>query len=139
MVIISWHSDKTQERRAHVAAAYGLSGLCLIASVLAARHSFWLSYGFLCFAIQGPFAALAPFWAIPAETMPKAVLGLVMGLVNAIGNVGGWAGNYAFGWLKEVTQGTAIPFAVLGVALLIAAALAFLLPKAQVPTQVKRT
>jgi nitrate/nitrite transporter NarK len=132
MVLTSWHSDKTQERRGHVAAVYGLSGVCLIASALAARHSFWLSYGFLCFAIQGPFAGLAPFWAIPAETMPKPVLGLVMGLVNAIGNVGGWAGNYAFVWLKEVTQSTAVPFEVLGVALLVAAGLAFLLPKAQV-------
>ena len=39
-----------------------------------ARH-FWLSYGFLCLAIPGPFAALAPFWAIPTETMPRAVFG----------------------------------------------------------------
>ncbi len=132
MVINSRHSDKTQERRGHVAVVYGISGICLIASVLASRHSFWLSFGFLCFAIQGPFAGLAPFWAIPAETMPKSVVGVVMGLVNAIGNVGGWAGNYAFGWLQDKTGGTAIPFSVLGAALLAAAALAFLLPKAKV-------
>jgi len=93
-----------------VAFVYGLSGACLIASVLASRYSFWLSFGFLCFAIQGPFAGLAPFWAIPTETMPRATVGAVMGLVNAMGNIGGWAGNYAFGWLKQETGGTAIPF-----------------------------
>lgn len=131
MVLNSWHSDKTQERRGHVAAVYVLSGVCLIASVVAARHSFWLSYGFLCFAIQGPFASLAPFWAIASETMPRSVLGGVMGLVNAIGNVGGWAGNYAFGWLKQETGGTAAPFTALGVGLLVAAALTPLLPKAK--------
>ena len=129
MIFISRHSDRHQERRGHVAFAYGLSGVCLIASVLASRHSFWLSYAFLCFAIQGPFSGLAPFWAIPAETMPRATVGAVMGFVNAFGNIGGWAGNYMFGWLKQETGGTAVPFAVLGSGLLLAAALAFLLPK----------
>lgn len=130
MVLNSRHSDKTQERRGHVAFAYGLSGVCLIGSVLASRYSFWLSFGFLCFAIQGPFAGLAPFWAVPAETMPKSTVGAVMGMVNAVGNVGGWAGNYAFGYLKQETGGTAIPFSVLGAALLAAAGLCFLLPRA---------
>ncbi len=131
MVLNSWHSDKTQERRGHVALAYGTSGACLIASVWLSRYAFWPSYALLCLAVPGPFAALAPFWAIPAETMPRAVMGTVMGLVNAFGNVGGWAGNYTFGWLKKETGGITIPFSVLGTGLLIAAALCFLLPKAK--------
>jgi sugar phosphate permease len=129
MVLNSRHSDKTQERRGHVALVYGVSGVCLIASVLAARYSFWLSYGFLSFAVMGPFAGLAPFWAIPAETMPRTVVGAAMGLVNAMGNVGGWAGNYTFGWLKQETGGSAVPFSVLGVGLIVAAGLCFLLPR----------
>ena len=131
MVLISRHSDKTLERRGHVAFVYGLSGACFIASVLTSRYSFWLSFGFLCFAIQGPFAGLAPFWAIPAETLPRAVVGVVIGLVNAIGNVGGWAGNYTFGLLKKETGGITVPFAVLGAGMLVAAALCFLLPKSK--------
>jgi len=134
MVLNSRHSDRSQERRGHVALVYTISGVCLIASVLAAKHSFWLSFGFLCFAIQGPFSGLAPFWAIPAETLPRAVVGAVMGLVNAIGNVGGWAGTAAFGWLKQETGGTALPFSVLGTALLIAAGLCFLLPRSKIQT-----
>ena len=129
MVLISRHSDRTQERRMHVAAVYAVTGICLIASVLAAKHSFWLSYFFLCFAIQGPFAGLAPFFAIPTETLPRPAAAAVMGLVNAIGNVGGWAGNASFGWLKQETGGTAVPFTVLGCAILVSAALCFLLPK----------
>ncbi len=131
MVIISRHSDKTQERRGHVAFVYAVSGVCLICGVLASRYSFWLSYAFLCFAIQGPFAGLAPFWAIPAETMPRVAIGAVMGLVNAIGNVGGWAGNYSFGWLKKETGDIVVPFSVLGGALIAAATLCFLLPRAR--------
>ena len=131
MILNSRHSDKTQERRGHVAFVYGLSGACLIASVVVSKYSFWGSYALLCFAIPGPFAGLAPFWAIPAETLPRNVLGAVMGMVNAFGNVGGWAGNYAFGWLKQETGGITAPFSVLGLGLLVGAALCFLLPKSK--------
>lgn len=131
MVITSWHSDKTHERRGHIAAVYTMSGLSLIASVLLKENSFWLSYFFLCLAIPGPFAGLAPFWAIPAETIPKNVLGAVMGLVNAFGNIGGFFGNKIVGFLKIQTHGITIPFTVLGSALIVAAALCFLLPKSK--------
>jgi len=60
-----------------------LSGTSLVLSVLARDH-FWLSYAFLCLAIPGPFAALAPFWAIPTETMPHGVFGPVIGLANPV-------------------------------------------------------
>jgi MFS family permease len=129
MILNSWHSDKTNERRAHVAAVYFMSGIALIASVLLKERSFWLSYAFLCFAIPGPFASLAPFWAIPSETMPRNVLGSVMGLVNAIGNVGGFLGPYFVGTMKKQTNGVTIPFSLLGLGLLAAGALCFLLPK----------
>jgi MFS family permease len=129
MIINSWHSDKTRERRGHVAAAYALSGACLILSVVFKEH-FWLSYALMCLAIPGPFSALAPFWAIPSETLPRAFLGVVVGVVNAFGNLGGFFGQYFVGWLKDIYHSTNIPFSVLGVGLLIAAGLAFLLPKA---------
>jgi sugar phosphate permease len=131
MVLNSRHSDKTQERRGHVAFVYAMSGVALLLSVLLRKHSFAASYLFLCFAIPGPFAGLAPFWAIPAETLPRNVLGAVMGMVNAFGNVGGWAGNYAFGWLKQETGDITVPFSALAGGLLVAAALCFLLPKAR--------
>jgi MFS family permease len=134
MIITSRHSDKTGERPRHVALVYAVSGVCLIGSVLAAPRSFWLSYAFLCFAIQGPFSGQSPFWTNCSETTPPALLGTTLGLVNALGNVGGWAGNYFFGWLKQSTGGTAIPFAVLGGCLLVAAALCLVLPSRRTGT-----
>jgi nitrate/nitrite transporter NarK len=113
-----------------VALVYTLSGASLILSVLTREH-YWLSYGFMCLAIPGPFAALAPFWAIPTETLPRAVFGPVIGLVNALGNTGGFAGPWIVGWLKTEYHGITVPFTALGTGLLIAAALAFLLPKSR--------
>jgi MFS family permease len=138
MVINSWHSDRTHERRGHVAAVYILSGASLILSVLLKNH-FWISYAFMCLAIPGPFAAMAPFWSIPSETLPRGVLGSIVGIVNAFGNLGGFAGPYIVGWLKAVYQSTAIPFNALGLGMLIAAGLAFLLPKAARPEPVPAT
>ena len=128
MVLNSWHSDKTGERRGHVALVYTMSGASLILSVLT-REYFWLSYALMCLAIPGPFAALAPFWAIPTESLPRSVFGPVIGLVNALGNTGGFAGPYIVGWLKIEYQSVSVPFTALGIGMLLAAALAFLLPK----------
>jgi len=133
MIVNARHSDRTHERRGHVAFVYAMSGASLILSVLLKDHSFWLSYAFLCLAIPGPFAGLAPFWAIPAETMPRAVLGAVMGLVNAVGNLGGFLGQYIVGFLKQKAGGSiTVPFAVLGICLLVGAALCAFLPAAPV-------
>ena len=132
MVLNSWHSDKTQERRAHVTVVYAMSGVALIGSVCVSPYSFWLSYALLCLAIPGPFAGMAPFWSIPAETLPRSVLGSVMGLVNAVGNLGGFAGAGIVGVLKHSTGSVTVPFAVLGVGLLAAGGLALLLPQSKV-------
>jgi MFS family permease len=130
MILTSWHSDKTHERRGHVAAVYAMSGISLILSVLLSDH-FWLSYAFMCLAIPGPFAGMAPFWAIPGETLPRNVMGIVMGLVNAFGNLGGFAGPYIIGSLLKEYHSTAIAFSVIGTGMLGCAGLAFLLPKAR--------
>jgi len=135
MVLNSWHSDKTRERRGHVAAVYFLSGASLILSVGLSSH-FWVSYALLCLAIPGPFAAMAPFWAIPGETLPRSVMGIVMGLVNAFGNLGGFAGPYIVGWLLKEYHSTALAFNVLGAGMLTCVALAFMLPKANRPITV---
>jgi MFS family permease len=129
MVLNSWHSDKTRERRGHAAGAYLVSGTCLILSVVMSQH-FWLSYALMCLAIPGPFVAMAPFWAIPGETLPRSVMGIIMGVVNAFGNLGGYAGPSIVGWLLKKYHSTAIAFNTLGVGMLICVALMFLLPKA---------
>ena len=129
MLINSSHSDKTGERRGHVAVPYLISGTCLILSVVFSSH-FWLAYALLCLAIPGPFVAMAPFWAIPGETLPRSVMGVVMGLVNACGNLGGFVGPYIVGWLAKAYHSTAPGFTALGVGMIVCAALAFLLPKA---------
>jgi MFS family permease len=133
MLLNSAHSDRTQERRGHVAAVYAVSGVSLILAVLV-RGNFWLSYAFLCLAIPGPFAAMGPFWAIPGEILPGARMGIAIGLVNAFGNVGGFVGPSIVGYLKQQHHSLAVPFTVLGLGMILAAVLAFLLPSKVAPS-----
>jgi len=131
MMLISWGSDKTGERRGFIFLVYIMSGSSLIGSVLIHKHSFWASYALLCLAVSGPFAALAPFWAIPAENLPKYAVGTAMGIINAIGNLGGYVGPSIVGLLKEKSHSVTLPFGLLGAGLLLDAALVFLLPRSR--------
>jgi sugar phosphate permease len=131
MVLNSQHSDKTRERRRHVAAALAWGGVFLLAGILASQHSPIVSFTFICLAGAGPYAALGPFWAIPTETLPQAVAGSAMGLVNAIGNLGGYFGPLVVGYLSQRTGNFLYAFGLLSLGLLVSSILTGLLHPAR--------
>ncbi len=132
MVLNSHHSDRTRERRGHVALALAWGGIFLLASVLTSQAWPLASFALLCLAGAGPYATLGPFWAIPTETLPPAVAGSAMGLVNAIGNLGGYFGPRLVGSLIRKTGSFVWAFGALSLALLLGAVLAFFfLPRAK--------
>ncbi len=92
--------------------------------------------GFICLHVSGdsrPICGDGPFWAISAETLPRAVMAVVIGVVNAFGNLGGFAGPYIIGWLENEYHSITLPFIVLGFGMLACVVLAFLLPKTAPP------
>src|ERR1041385_6286176 len=146
MLLVARHSDRTRERRGHVAFALGTSGIFLLLCAFSARFlsgdlAFWVSFGCLCLAAPGPFANLGPFWAVPAETLPRPALGRVMGIINALGNMGGFFGPMAVGYLKGAKGDMFWPFLILSAALISAAGMALLLRRTQasvpVPAEVR--
>ena len=128
MVVNSWHSDKTRERRGHVALVYTISGTSLILSVLT-RDNFWLSFGFLCLAIPGPFRSS---WPRSGQSPPKPCRARCP--VRSLAWPTDWeirvdiSGRCLSAGLRHSHHSTAIPFSALGAGLLAGAALAFLLP-----------
>lgn len=127
MVVNALHSDKARERRAHVAIVLLGGGAFLLAAVGARAVSPTLAYVFLCLAGAGLFGPLGPFWAIPSETLPKEVVGPAIGLVNAVGSLGGYFGPLAVGTLEKQTGSFGPPFCMLAGALLLGGLMAFLL------------
>lgn len=139
MIVNARHSDKSRERRGHVAMALAWGGLFLLAGVLASGRSPLLSFAFICLAGAGPYSALGPFWAIPTETLPQGVVGSAMGFINAIGNLGGYFGPLVVGYFNKRTGNFLYAFGSLSVGLLVGAALTFLLSPARPVARAKRT
>jgi ACS family tartrate transporter-like MFS transporter len=126
MVLISRHSDRTGERRLHVAVPLALAGVFLLAAVLTSERAALLSFVFICLVGPGIYGVLGPFWAIPGEVFPRAVAGPAMGLINAIGALGGYFGPLAVGYFNQRTGNFVYAFGVLSMALLASSALTLL-------------
>ena len=102
MVLIGRHSDRTKERKGHVAvcALIGAAGL-----VLAAASGSNVPLIVLAFAIcqVGQRAVQGVFWAIPPMFLGGTAAAAGIAMINAIGNLGGFFGPTVMGWLKGVS------------------------------------
>ncbi len=117
MVLVSRHSDKHRERRGHVAFGLAWGGACMMACILLTGHA--PTWGFVAISLvgAGSYGMLGPFWAIPTETLPRSVSGPAMGLVNALGNLGGYFGPLAVGFVFHRTGDFRYAFALLSLAI----------------------
>jgi ACS family tartrate transporter-like MFS transporter len=101
MVLVGQHSDRTGERRWHVAiaaftgaaalffAAYALS----LAPVVAAISVAMLSVS----------SMVGPFWALPTKFLQGTAAAAGIALINSIGNLGGFFGPYVIGSVRTST------------------------------------
>ena len=128
MVLISRHSDKRCERRGHVAFGLAWAGTCMMACALLTGHSPAASFVAISLVGAGSYGILGSFWAIPTETLPRSVSGAAMGLVNALGNLGGYFGPLAVGFVFHRTGDFRYAFGLLSLAYLVGSALTLLLP-----------
>ena len=134
MIIISRHSDKRRERRWHVALAMAWGGIFMLTSVLLTHPFPALSFLAISLVGAGSYGALGPFWAIPTETLPRAAAGSAMGVVNALGNLGGYIGPLAIGYMNQHTGSFVYAFGMLSVAYFLSSILIlFLRPQAYRP------
>jgi len=111
MLFNGWHSDKHRERRWHAAFPLfiGAAGfLCLIS--LPTSNVMTVSFLSL---ICVPMAFLPVFWAIPTEILSGSKAAVVVGTINALASLAGFAGPYAFGYLRTETESFVAGFAML--------------------------
>jgi ACS family tartrate transporter-like MFS transporter len=101
MVFWAWNSDRTGERTWHTVSA------CLVGAIgLAFAGSAGSTVGVLAALTLvniGISAAKAPLWSMPTLFLsgPAAAAGIAT--INSIGNLGGFAGPYMIGWIKDQT------------------------------------
>ncbi|HVP10848.1 MAG TPA: MFS transporter [Phycisphaerae bacterium] len=119
MVLNSAWSDRRLKREAHVWGPLIIGVIGLTGGQWAA-HSPLISLVFLILAAIGVYAPFGPFWAIPSALLPSAVIGSAMGIINAVGNLGGFAGPYVVGFIRGRTHDGFAGLAMLSGSLLIA-------------------
>lgn len=102
MLLVAWHSDKRRERRWHTALPTFAMAIALAlsqgfgANVVAVVAMFSI-------AAMGLFSPLATFWALPTLFLGEAAAAACIGLINSVGNLGGFVGPYAVGFLSSKT------------------------------------
>jgi len=101
MVLVGRHSDRTGERRWHVAgpAFVGALGLAFVAHL----RSPVAALAALSLAALGTSSTLGPFWSMPASLLRGTGAAAGIALINSIGNLGGFAGPYLIGLVKDAT------------------------------------
>jgi ACS family tartrate transporter-like MFS transporter len=102
MLITAWHSDKTGERRWHAAIALLIVGAGLSLSIAAGSHLV-LAIAAFCIATMALYSFPSPFWSLPTMFLSGPAAAASVALINATGNLGGFAGPYIIGYLADRT------------------------------------
>jgi ACS family tartrate transporter-like MFS transporter len=122
MLANGWHSDKSVERRLHAAIPLLVAGVMYALSILA-RHDFLLAISFLLLG-SGSFLAYYPvFWSIPTMLLSESTAAAAFGLINSIGQLGGFAGPYVIGFLNDRTHSLTASFGFIALVYIAAASL----------------
>jgi ACS family tartrate transporter-like MFS transporter len=101
MVLLGYSSDRKRERRFHlilaaVAAAAGLAGVALCA------NPYW-AMAAMAVAAVGLWGSRPIFWPLPSVFLLGASAAGGIGFINGVGNLGGFAGPYVVGLIKDAT------------------------------------
>jgi ACS family tartrate transporter-like MFS transporter len=101
-IVMAWSSDRTGERWWHTAGPMFVGSLAFLLTPLS-QGSFPLSL--LCFAVAmaGIRSYLAPFFTLPKMFLRGTAAAGGIGLINAVGNLGGFVGPKMLGEIDKAT------------------------------------
>lgn len=103
-LFIGWSSDRTKERRLHTAVPIYVGALALTCTVITgAPIALPLMIVFFAVAATGLKAYLPAFWSLPSLFLTEAAAAGSIGLINSVGNLGGFIGPKVLGWLETKT------------------------------------
>ena len=122
MLLNGWHSDRSGERRWHTAIAQ-YSAAAAFAGVAFLNSNVPVALILFAIASAGIMAAYSPLWSIPRTILGGASAAASVGIINAFGNLGGFAGPSIVGWLSARTGAYAAGLWFLAAAMFVSATL----------------
>ena len=113
MILVSRHSDRTQERYWHVGLAAIAGSLCLLGSAYVPSQV--LSLVLLFLTGIGLGGAQGTFWTIPTSIMAQSVAASGVVLINLIGNISSLINSSVIGYVRESTGSYQLTIVLLSV------------------------
>ena len=120
MVVVGRHSDRTGERRWHVAVSATVCAGALALSVLSPGAAWTVAT--LSIAMMGLASMFGPFWALVTSQLAGVGAAASIALVNAVGNTGGFVGPYLLGAINDRTHSFAAGLLAIAAMLVVGAA-----------------
>ena len=105
MLIASYFSDKTLNRKLFIWPFLLIGALAFYGSYLLGADHFWLSFALLVIAGGAMYAPYGPFFAVITEVLPRNVSAGALALINSLGALGSFLGAYIVGYLNGSTGG----------------------------------
>jgi MFS transporter, ACS family, tartrate transporter len=127
MIIVSRSSDRTLERRYHVAMPGVVGGIALV--LLGQVRSPSLSLTLFSLLAVSVYSYLGPFWTLPNEFLTGLSNAAGIALINSVANLAGFVGPWIIGAIAIRTGSLRGGLALAGIPLLLSAALVLLLAR----------
>ncbi|MBT9330774.1 MFS transporter [Paracidobacterium acidisoli] len=138
MILFARSSDRTGERRWHLAVSTLMGGFGLIFSTLFAGHTA-LALAGLTLATAGVFTSQPLFWNLPTAFLGGTAAAAGIAFINTMGNTAGFISPYLVGWIVDLTHHTTVGMYLLAFFLLLGSALTFCVPASLVNTRPEAT
>ncbi len=113
MVIYARHSDRTGERRWHVALGIGIAGVTLAMGGLPAITG-WPALALVTCTTVAIMCSQAVFWSLPTAVLSGAAAAAGIAWINSIGNLAGYFSPFLIGRIRDLTGNMALAYLVLG-------------------------
>jgi MFS family permease len=126
MIFLSLHSDKTGERRLHYVFNVTAGAIGLVLSGIFASHPV-LAIVFLSIGTLGVIGSMPLFWPLPSAFLAGTAAAAGIGIVNSVGNLGGYFGPNIPIWAKLVSSDQSAALYIIAGILMIGAFLTYLL------------
>jgi ACS family tartrate transporter-like MFS transporter len=99
ILLTGWSSDRTGERRWHAALPMMVASVGLFLGILA-KDQIVLAISMFCLAAMGLYGYLPGFWALSSSFLTGTAAAASIGLINSVGNLGGFFGPAIVGYVK---------------------------------------
>lgn len=100
-VVVGNSSSKTGEKRWHVSIPLFIGAVGMGAGPFVTDP--FMSFLLVCVSAVGVYVGMGVWWTYPTSFLSGAAAAGAVGLINSVGNIGGWVGPYLVGFVKDLT------------------------------------